>query len=473
MSPLGLGRGEIVLDSMQFTVGEWFLLAQHELMLFAAVFFAFGVIDELLVDLVYIWTRLTGQAKDIVIDERELASKDLAGPACVFIPAWQEAEIIGPTIAHLLAAWPHRKLTLYVGCYQNDQATQAAVRHAGGCDDRVRLVVNGADGPKSKADCLNRIYRALCEDEAASGKRARMIVLQDAEDMVDPAGLNVMDEALDKAAFVQLPVLALPQSGSRWIGTHYSDEFAEAHAKTMVVRSWLGAAVPGAGVGSAISRDALAKFGAAPFEEQSLTEDYELGLRIAGAGMRTRFLRCRTSNGRLIATRAYFPCKWKAAVRQKTRWMHGIALQSWDRLGWAGGWVNLWMQLRDRRGPLAAILMTCAYALVISTIFSVLLSGMGLAKPMPLSPLLIFLLGFNMAGFAWRLLARSWFTGREYGFSQGLAAIPRAVVSNFIAIFAAHRALGAYIRALRGSPLVWDKTDHRDHPTFAIEKSSS
>ena len=35
---------------------------------------------------------------------------------------------------------------------------------------------------------------------------------------------------------------------------------------------------------------------------------------------------------------------------QKARWLHGIAFQGWERLGWWGRPVDLWMELRDRRG---------------------------------------------------------------------------------------------------------------------------
>lgn len=164
----------------------------------------------------------------------------------------------------------------------------------------------------------------------------RMVVFHDAEDMVDPAALRLLDRAVATSDFVQLPVLPLPQPNSRWIGSHYCEEFAEAHGKGLVVRDALGAALPAAGVGCAVSRTALARLAAArggtnPFETESLTEDYELGLRIADQGGRCRFVRARHTNGELVATRAYFPAWLDHVVRQKTRWIHGIAFQGWDR----------------------------------------------------------------------------------------------------------------------------------------------
>lgn len=454
-----------------FTAAEWLLLVQHELLLFAAAFFALGMIDEFALDCTYLWCRITGRIRTPRIDERELDQLEgLAGPAAVFIPTWQEAEVIGSTLTHMLDAWAYAQLTVYIGCYRNDAATIASVIAATRGDPRVRLVVHGKDGPTSKADCLNRLYDALEEDEQRTGVTARLIVLHDAEDMVDPAALPLLDRALWQADFVQLPVLALPQPDSRWIGSHYSDEFAEAHGKALVVRDALGAAIPGAGVGCAIARGSLAQLARAsqgkPFAEESLTEDYELGLKIAQAGGKGRFLRVRTAEGRLVATRAFFPALLDQAVRQKTRWMHGIALQGWDRLGWGRQPVDLWMQLRDRRGPLAAILLVIAYVLVCMIAVRLVLEQVGITQAPPASPLLQALLWLNLTGLLLRFMVRFCCTAREYGWRQGGLAIPRTFVSNIIAIIAGRRAFAAYIGTLRGAPIVWDKTEHRDHPAL-------
>ncbi len=102
-----------------------------------------------------------------------------------------------------------------------------------------------------------------------------------------------------------------------------------------------------------------------PFASDCLTEDYELGLDVARLGGRCRFVRARTRDGRLIATRAYFPDTLIAAVRQKTRWLQGIAFHGWDRMGWGRGGVERWMRFRDRRGPFTALVLAMAYLLLI------------------------------------------------------------------------------------------------------------
>ena len=448
------------------------LALQHELLLFAAVFFTIGLADELAIDAIYLWNRLTGRIRTPRIDEVGLRQDRLSGFSAVFIPAWKESAVIGATLSHALAVWRQRELRVYVGCYRNDAATMASAMAAAASDDRVRIVVVGADGPTSKAHCLNRLYQALATDEARSGMRAHMVVLHDAEDMVDPAALQVLDYAIWDSDFVQLPVMALPPSDSRWVASHYSDEFAESHAKRMVVCQFLGAAIPGAGVGCAIRRGMLDRLAletqGKPFPEGSLTEDYEIGHRVAALGGQSRFLRLRTSHGRLIATRAYFPDDLGQAVRQKTRWVHGIALQGWDRLGWQGSAMQRWMTLRDRRGPLAAILLAIAYLLVAIGALVHFASDAGIIEPVPQSATLSLLLMVTFFGLAWRLSMRAVFTAREYGLRQGLLAIPRTLVSNVIAIMSGRRALVAYVRTLRGGPVTWDKTEHSAHPTLAL-----
>jgi bacteriophage N4 adsorption protein B len=203
---------------------EWLALIEHELLLFAGAFFLIGALDELAIDISWLWLRLTGRARTRTIDRGEAHGRALAGPAAVLIPAWHEEQVIEFTVAHALAVWPQDELRLYVGCYLNDTATIESVMRGSGGDSRVRLVVLGHPGPTTKADCLNRLYEALENDERRSGREVRLVVLHDAEDMVDPAALALLDHAVSDADFVQLPVLPEAQRFSRWIGSQYTKQ---------------------------------------------------------------------------------------------------------------------------------------------------------------------------------------------------------------------------------------------------------
>ena len=74
---------------------QWFVLLQHELLLFAAIFFLIGAVDDIAIDLIWVFGRLTGRAKTHIINRDEIGTAPLNGTAAVFIPAWQEHRVIG------------------------------------------------------------------------------------------------------------------------------------------------------------------------------------------------------------------------------------------------------------------------------------------------------------------------------------------------------------------------------------------
>jgi adsorption protein B len=455
---------------------QWLEIVEHELLLFAAVFFVIGALDELAVDIAWLRLKLTGRTRPLEFAPRP--DTPLAGIAAVLVPAWREAAVVAAMLRHACESWPQRELRIYAGCYRNDAATLAALVEGAAHDPRIRIVVHAADGPTTKADCLNRLYAALSADERRSGVRARSVILHDAEDMVHPAALALIDSTLTEADFVQLPVIPVPQPRSRWIAGHYGDEFAEAHGKTMVVRDFLRAGLPAAGVGCGFARamlDTLARTrgGPGPFAAESLTEDYELGLLIAEAGGRQRFVRALAPDGSLVATRELFPADLGVAVRQKTRWLHGIAFQGWDRLGWHGRLSERWMRLRDRRGPLTALVLFAAYLVIVIWGVLFLADRAGWHDPTPLSGALVALLWLNFASFVWRAVFRFGFTARAYGLAEGLRSLPRMIFANIIAIMAGRRATAAYLRSLLGGAVRWEKTPHPFHATALLARRST
>lgn len=456
-----------------YAFASWSEFVAVELLLFAGIWFLIGALDDLALDLVWFgqWlrsarpdaaahvTRITRPvpANDGLVDRRPHHA--------VFVPAWEEADVIGDMVAHCLMRWPCDSYRLYIGVYANDPATGfAALRGARG-DQRLRIVPLACDGPTSKADCLNRIWQAMQQDEAEDGFQYRSIVLHDAEDVVHPAELSLYDQFLGHFAFVQIPVSPLIDRAAPLISGHYADEFAEAHMRNMPVRSRLGVAMPCAGVGCAFERTTLASLAAAsgsnaPFATDSLTEDYELGIRVHEAGGRGIFARAYDDHGELVATHAYFPSDLSASVRQKTRWMIGIALSGWDRTGWGADAGDIWMRARDRRSVLAAVVLVAGYLGLALFVLVILSAAAGVYQPAPLDPVVNTLLIGNGVMLAWRLAIRAACTGWHYGWREACWSVPRAFVGNIIAVMSARRALAAYAGSLRGRVLSWDKTRH-------------
>jgi bacteriophage N4 adsorption protein B len=436
-----------------------------ELALFAGVGFLLFGLNDLAVDVIYFsrrfWRSLTVYRRH----RRAYASyyvfnKD-PGFMAILVPAWDESAVIASMLKATLKRLDYDDYRIFVGHYRNDPATEVAI--ASISDERLVAVQVEADGPTTKADCLNHLYDALVAYEIETGKSAKAIVLHDAEDVVHRFELRIFDRLIGRAAVVQLPVLPLIDPCSRWIGGHYCDEFAEAHSKELVVREAVGAAIPLAGVGCAISRNAMAKLAAMhdgrPFAGTSLTEDYEMGLRIGSLGLKTIFVRIPAQPGEpgVVASRGHFPATLGAAVRQKARWLGGIALAGWDRMGWNGGLGERWMRLRDRRGPFAALLIVSAY--LAAFLWSQLWFATLLGAPVEvrIDPLLDSLLRVNAWLLAWRVLMRAGFTASAYGIEEGLLSMPRFFVGNLIAVLSALRALSLH---LGGRTPRWDKTQH-------------
>jgi bacteriophage N4 adsorption protein B len=461
--------------------GLWSFLfhAREELLLFSGFWFLVGGIDDIIVDLVWggraAWRRVTRYRLAAPMRADELPGTAQSGMIAVFIPAWREAEVIGRMLRHCHTSWRGCGIDyrIYVGCYGNDPASIAAIASVALGDPYVRMVLCDQPGPTTKADCLNRLWRALTQDELAGGYKAKALVMHDAEDAVHPLELRIFDYLIERAAAVQLPVIPVQVPGSAWVSGHYCDEFAEAHGKSLVVREALGAAVPLAGVGCAIERNHLGRIaiarGGKPFDADSLTEDYELGLGLGADGGKVIFARMLDGDGELVGTRACFPDSFEAATRQKARWMTGIALAGWDRLGWRGGFAESWMRLRDRKAVFAAIVLATAYLCVILSAVLLLAQRTGLYDPPPISPLTQLILFATLVLLCWRTVVRTGFVWLMHGPRQAALSIPRSLVANIITIVAARKACWTYIRHIFGARLVWDKTSHAHFPEEASQ----
>ncbi len=428
---------------------------RNELLLFAASGFVVFGVDDLLVDLAW----LLRARKRGITHSSEIAKAPQGDPLAIFIPAWREAGIIEKMLARCLTAWADQNFTIFVGHYPNDPATRTAISIVK--SDRIIAVEMRHPGPTTKADCLNGLWRFLVE---LPGQPPRAVVIHDAEDYVHRQELALFRFALNASDYVQIPVVPLAIKSSRWISGHYLDEFAEAHLKELPVRQMIGASLPTAGTGCAFSFVALkalaTQSGGGPFDADSLTEDYELGLRLGELGYAGAFVRANCETG-VVAVRSHFPATLETSIRQKSRWIVGIALCGWDRTGWHAGLSEHWMRWRDRRAILAALLIVSAY---FGLVISLILNFFDAVFVIPNS--LSRLLGAGSVFVCWRLAIRAWCTYQVYGICEALRALPRAAVSNLVAVMASYRALILYLSHLRGGKIRWEKTEH----LFPVER---
>ncbi len=395
------------------------------------------------------------------------------------MPAWREAEVIEHMLQHNLAGvdYDRDRYDIFCGTYQNDPDTQARVDAVAGRADNVHKVVVPHDGPTSKADCLNWIYQGIVLEERRRGVRFDVLLMHDAEDVIHPLSLRLYSRLIPRYDFVQTPVFSLELAAGALVAGTYIDEFAEHHQKDMRVREALGGLVPSAGVGSAFAREAFEEIavshGQRAFNTESLTEDYEIGLKFRLAGKRVCFalgtVEAATPGAareEYIATREYFPGGFQASVRQRSRWILGITLQTWEQIGWQGPAPVLYCLFRDRKALLTSALLFGAYLLILALAVR---AGIGwlTATPWtfdafcPPGSILRWMLRVNLLLLAWRIGMKVWLVGRLYGAAQGLLSVPRMVLGNLIALAAVTRAVSQYVDHRRtGAPLRWLKTAH-------------
>ena len=184
------------------------------------------------------------------------------------------------------------------------------------------------DGPTSKADNLNWIFQRMLLFESEHQARFDIVVTHDAEDLMHPESLRWFNYYAQWYDMVQIPVLPFPTPGASCFMACTATSSPSTKAKDLPVRQFLGGFLPSCGVGTGYSREALDRLAAAHsnciFEPKCLTEDYENGFRLHRLGCSQMFVPVTRWNGAMVATRGYFPRRFRDAVKQRTRWVMGI-----------------------------------------------------------------------------------------------------------------------------------------------------
>lgn len=462
-----------------------------------AIMMLISGIDDLFIDIVY-WTRRLWRSLTVYRKNDYLGYKQLYEPEekalAIMVPAWNETGVIGNMASLAANTLDYENYHIFVGTYPNDPDTQRDVDEVCALFPNVHKVVCARPGPTSKADCLNNILDAILQFESNANFTFSGFILHDAEDVISPMELRLFNYLVARKDLIQIPVYPFERKWTHFTSLSYLDEFSELHGKDVPVREALAGQVPSAGVGTCFSRRAVLALmvdgDGIAFDEQSLTEDYDIGFRLRQKGMEEIFCRFpvikdddskstpfgqRARTAKVICVREYFPDTYTTAVRQKSRWIIGIVFQGFKTHRWSSSPVLNYFLWRDRKGAIANFLSFAAMLVMLQLValmiyqstvdgawqfLSLFVGGAWLST----------LLWINFFLMANRMLQRIIFVTGYYGLAQGLMAIPRLFWGNVINFMANWRAIRQVIQ--HGDPrrVAWDKTTH-DFPTVNASRA--
>lgn len=463
----------------------WYLL------IIVSILFSISGLDDLFYDLFYwfrFWYRKFTLRKSPKLTYLKLSEKKEQRIA-IMTPCWDEADVIFSMLSHNCSSIDYKNFDIFVGVYPNDEETIKAVTFAKSKFPNIQIAISPEPGPSNKAKNLNGIFKAIQEKEKALGIEYDIFVFHDAEDVIHPLSLKLYNFLIPRKDMIQIPVFPLEMD--TWHFTHwvYCDEFTENHTKDIIVREAIHGLVPSAGVGTAFSKNAIKTLSdinkGVPFATKSLTEDYETALKLRLRNLKQVFVSQKIKitalrkkyflfgpyityhKNEYIATRAFFPDNYHAAVRQKARWIFGIAIQQWILSGWPGGFATKYTLFHDRKSLVTHIVNILGYVLLLfwslySTFTFFMPKYPTLQERFDASPWVWYLIIISTVVMCSRLTQRFIACFRLYKFIPALLSVPRAVYGNIINMHALLRALKTLLfeKKLQVKGASWDKTTH-------------
>ncbi|MEO0682432.1 MAG: glycosyltransferase, partial [Pseudomonadota bacterium] len=243
---------------------------------------------------------------------REAGGPELLPTITIIAALYKEPQAAAGLVRALAALdYPPERLDVLLALEEDDEATAAALR-AAAPPPWMRLVVTPDGRPRTKPRALNH---------ALDFARGAVVAVYDAEDRPAPDQLRRA-----AAAFAQAPAqvaclqarLAFDNYADGWIPRCFAIEYISWFHLLLPGFARLGFPLPLGGTSLFVRRRALEKLGA--WDAHNVTEDADLGVRLARAGYRTLLLDSETAEE---AVRR--PLAW---IRQRSRWQKGY-LATW------------------------------------------------------------------------------------------------------------------------------------------------
>lgn len=343
--------------------------------------------------------------------------------------------------------YPRDRLEIVLAVEQDDSMTRAALDRAS-LPPWMRVVV-APDGPiRTKPRALNLALDAC---------RGSVIGVYDAEDAPDPGQLRAVAAQFaaegPQVACLQ-GVLDFYNPHTNWLSRCFTMEYAAWFRVLLPGLSRLGLPLPLGGTTLFFRRAALDGLGA--WDAHNVTEDADLGIRLARRGHVTRLLDSTTWEEA--------NCRALPWVRQRSRWLKGYMMT------WAVHMRDprlLWRELGPRGfcGFQVLFLGTLSQFLLAPVLWSFWLVPLGLPHPVADAlPPAVFaaMVGLYLATEAVNLAA-GWVGLRRRGGGLSPAWLPTLHVYFPLGALAGYKAATELLRR----PFYWDKTSHGHFDTAA------
>ncbi|MGY6411760.1 MAG: glycosyltransferase family 2 protein [Alkalilacustris sp.] len=228
----------------------------------------------------------------------------------LLVPLHGERAIAPRLVARLgRLAWPRGLLDVILVVEEDDRSTRRALDDAG-LPPWMRVLAVPPGGLRTKPRALNY---------ALDHCRGGVIGILDAEDAPEPDQIHQVVRRFHargaEVACLQ-GVLGYYNASENWLSRCFAVEYATWFRLMLPGLERLGLVVPLGGTTVYFRREALERVGA--WDAHNVTEDADLGLRLARQGYRTELIPAETGEE---AT-----CRPLAWVRQRSRWTKGFAI---------------------------------------------------------------------------------------------------------------------------------------------------
>lgn len=359
----------------------------------------------------------------------------------MLVPLFKEREIATDLLRRLgRISYPRDRLDLCLVVERDDHCTQSALS-AAELPDWVRAITVPRGTCRTKPRAMNY---------ALDFTRGDIVGIWDAEDAPDP------DQLLEVArAFAAAPddvvclqgVLDFYNARSNWLARCFTMEYATWFRVVLPGLERLGFVLPLGGTTLFFRRHALEELGG--WDAQNVTEDADLGLRLARRGYRTQMINTVT---REEANARLWP--W---IRQRSRWLKGYAMtylvhmrrprQLWRDLG-PKRFIGVQMQFAGTLVNFVLLPVVWSFWLAIFGLGHPFLDSLGALGLLGLAGLFLMMEVMHISIAAWAVAMA--------GYGRLMLWAPSLHVYFPLAALASYKGLWE----LATRPFFWDKTRH-------------